>query len=120
MAPINARATMSAPASNTHAHQRTGGKPTKPTQLTHRTRGQRDNNGEDQGLDNNGKKGNPEDQRHIGTTGLIVSALSQSLPPPREESLGTITVGSEPYGVAVSPDGTKAYVVNRLSNNVSV
>jgi len=32
----------------------------------------------------------------------------------------TITVGSTPYGVTVSPDGTKAYVSNYGSNTVSV
>jgi|GEM_PF-2192927 len=33
---------------------------------------------------------------------------------------GTITVGSNPFGVAVSPDGTKVYVTNYGSNSVSV
>ena len=32
----------------------------------------------------------------------------------------TITVGSGPIGVAVSPDGTKAYAVNISGNSVSV
>ncbi len=32
----------------------------------------------------------------------------------------TITVGSSPYGVAVSPNGSKAYITNGGSNNVSV
>ncbi len=31
-----------------------------------------------------------------------------------------VSVGSTPYGVAVSPDGTKVYVANRGSNTVSV
>jgi YVTN family beta-propeller protein len=34
--------------------------------------------------------------------------------------LGSITVGSNPYGVAVTPDGTKAYVTNYGSDTVSV
>ena len=32
----------------------------------------------------------------------------------------TINVGSQPGGVAVTPDGSKVYVANFLSNNVSV
>jgi YVTN family beta-propeller protein len=32
----------------------------------------------------------------------------------------TVTVGTNPYGVAVNPAGTRVYVVNRDSNNVSV
>jgi YVTN family beta-propeller protein len=32
----------------------------------------------------------------------------------------TVNVGSNPYGVAVSPDGTKIYVANRGDNTVSV
>ena len=32
----------------------------------------------------------------------------------------TVTVGNNPFGVAVTPDGTKVYVANRVSNNVSV
>jgi YVTN family beta-propeller protein len=31
-----------------------------------------------------------------------------------------ITVGSNPSGVAVTPDGTKTYVANYNSNNISV
>ena len=32
----------------------------------------------------------------------------------------TVTVGSSPIGVAVTPDGTKVYVTNYDSNTVSV
>ncbi|MEU0674582.1 IPT/TIG domain-containing protein [Streptomyces sp. NPDC006172] len=32
----------------------------------------------------------------------------------------TITVGTEPQGIALTPDGTRAYVANRASNTVSV
>ena len=32
----------------------------------------------------------------------------------------TITVGTDPWGVAFSPDGTKAYVTNRSTNDVRV
>jgi DNA-binding beta-propeller fold protein YncE len=32
----------------------------------------------------------------------------------------TIPVGGGPFGVAVSPDGSKVYVANTVSNNVSV
>ncbi len=34
--------------------------------------------------------------------------------------LATITVGTAPEGVGVTPDGTKLYVVNKFSNNVMV
>jgi len=34
--------------------------------------------------------------------------------------VATATVGSAPYGVAITPDGTRVYVANTLSNNVSV
>jgi YVTN family beta-propeller protein len=33
---------------------------------------------------------------------------------------GTVTVGQNPFGVAVTPDGTKIYVANQNSGNVSV
>ncbi len=33
---------------------------------------------------------------------------------------GNITVGASPFGVAVSPDGSKAFVTNYISNTVSV
>jgi len=32
----------------------------------------------------------------------------------------TVKVGFDPYGVAVTPDGKKAYVANSNDNNVSV
>ena len=32
----------------------------------------------------------------------------------------TVTVGTNPYGVAVTPDGSKVYVANAGSNSVSV
>jgi len=34
--------------------------------------------------------------------------------------IATIPVGSEPRGVAASPDGSRVYVTNRNSNNASV
>jgi YVTN family beta-propeller protein len=34
--------------------------------------------------------------------------------------IATVPVGSQPYGVAVSPDGTRAYIANGGSDNVSV
>ncbi len=34
--------------------------------------------------------------------------------------VGSIPVGNQPYGIAVSPDGTRAYVGNNVSNTVSV
>src|SRR5262245_44552758 len=32
----------------------------------------------------------------------------------------TLEVGTEPYGVAITPNGTKVYVTNSCSNSVSV
>src|SRR5690606_10111281 len=34
--------------------------------------------------------------------------------------IATIPVGTFPYGVAVSPNGTRVYIINELGNNVSV
>jgi len=34
--------------------------------------------------------------------------------------IATVPVGSYPQAIAVSPDGTRAYVTNMISNNVSV
>ena len=34
--------------------------------------------------------------------------------------IGTIPVGANPLGVAITPDGKKVYVANRYSNNISV
>ncbi len=34
--------------------------------------------------------------------------------------VATVAVGSNPVGVAITPDGTRAYVANQLSNSVSV
>jgi YVTN family beta-propeller protein len=34
--------------------------------------------------------------------------------------IATVPVGLSPYGVAVSPDGTKVYVANQDSNNISI
>ena len=39
---------------------------------------------------------------------------------PTNKVTATIAVGSEPFGVAVTPDGSKVYVANGASNNVSV
>ena len=39
---------------------------------------------------------------------------------PQTTVTATVTVGSYPWGVAVSPDGTKVYVTNHGNNNVSV
>jgi YVTN family beta-propeller protein len=40
--------------------------------------------------------------------------------PPTAETTGTIAVGNRPLGVAVSPDGRRAYVSNYVSGTVSV
>ena len=34
--------------------------------------------------------------------------------------VATVAVGTFPFAVAVTPDGTHAYVTNEFSNNVSV
>ena len=34
--------------------------------------------------------------------------------------VATVTVGTAPFATAVTPDGTRAYVANQLSNSVSV
>ena len=34
--------------------------------------------------------------------------------------MATIAVGTEPYGVSVTPDGMKVYVTNSNTNTVSV
>ena len=34
--------------------------------------------------------------------------------------MATIGTGSDPTGIAVTPDGTRVYAVNRVSDNVSV
>ncbi|SFE33447.1 YVTN family beta-propeller repeat protein [Spirosoma endophyticum] len=47
-----------------------------------------------------------------GTVSVINTATNQVV--------STIGVGSSPYGVSVSPDGSRVYVANQLSNNVSV
>ena len=51
-----------------------------------------------------------------------VTALAQTTPAwaAQYDVTATITVGSKPRGVAVSPDGTTAYVANSFSNTVSV
>ena len=51
-----------------------------------------------------------------------VTALAQTTPAwaAQYDVTATITVGSKPRGVAVSPDGTTAYVANFWSHTVSV
>ncbi len=48
-----------------------------------------------------------------GTVSVISTATNTVIGSP-------ITVGSHPWGVAVTPDGSKVYVANALSNTVSV
>ena len=47
-------------------------------------------------------------------------ATFRSSTPSTNTVVATVTVGSAPYGVAITPDGTRVYVSNTLSNNVSV
>ena len=51
-----------------------------------------------------------------------VTAIAQTTPAwaAQYDVTATITVSTGPRGVAVSPDGTKAYVTNFTTNNVSV
>jgi PGF-pre-PGF domain-containing protein len=49
------------------------------------------------------------------TSGGTVSVIKTS-----DNSVTTVTVGSGPSGVAVSPDGSKVYVANNLGKTVSV
>ena len=51
-----------------------------------------------------------------------VTALAQTTPAwaAQYDVTATITVGTGPRGVAVSPDGTKAYVANGSADTVSV
>jgi len=50
------------------------------------------------------------------TGGNTVNVISTA----KNTVVSTITVGSEPVGVCVSPDGSKVYVTNTLSASVSV
>ena len=52
----------------------------------------------------------------VGNPGNSVSVITTT----DNTVIATIAVANQPLGVAFSPDGTKAYVVNRLSNNVTV
>jgi YVTN family beta-propeller protein len=47
-----------------------------------------------------------------------VSVIDTAINPP--QVVATVPVGTNPAGVAVTPDGTHAYVTNFFSNNVSV
>ena len=51
-----------------------------------------------------------------------VTAIAQTTPAwaAQYDVTATITVGDNPFGVAFSPDGTKAYVANYNANTVSV
>ena len=48
------------------------------------------------------------------------SRLSPRAQPPTAKTTDTITVGNRPLGVAVSPDGRRAYISNYVSDTVSV
>lgn len=62
--------------------------------------------------------------RHILLVGLVATTLSFSSSPAQAADgpavTATITVGSQPWGVAFSPDGTKAYVGNSGSDTISI
>ncbi len=50
----------------------------------------------------------------------VVSLATNTIPPPLNTVTNTITVGSDPWGVAFSPNGAYAYVTNYYSGTVSV
>ena len=52
--------------------------------------------------------------------GVTVTAQHTPAWAAQYDVIATIPVGNYPNGVAFSPDGTKAYVTNRLGNSVSV
>ena len=60
--------------------------------------------------------------RTLAQNAYITNFLSNnvSVIPTTNAVTATITVGGEPEGVAVSPDGSKVYVANPASNTVSV
>src|SRR5262249_41635121 len=49
----------------------------------------------------------------ISGTVSVINAASR-------EVVGTISVGAEPYGIALTPNGTKLYVTNARSDDISV
>ena len=60
----------------------------------------------------------------LAAVALAATALASATPAnaaaDQPTVVGSITVGSGPQGVAVSPDGTRTYVTNVLDNTVSV
>ena len=50
----------------------------------------------------------------------VVSLATNTIPPPLNTVTNTITVGSDPWGVAFAPNGAYAYVANPGSGTVSV
>ena len=53
----------------------------------------------------------------VGVTAIAQTTPAWAAP---YDVTATIAVGTDPWGVAFSPDGTKAYVTNRVTNDVSV
>lgn len=54
------------------------------------------------------------------TFALVALVGGAATAAPTLDSVTTIAVGSTPWGMAVTPDGTEAYVANNASNSVSV
>jgi YVTN family beta-propeller protein len=62
-----------------------------------------------------------------GTVGYVVQSYNTTTPGtvtvisiPAHTTLATITVGAFPFAFTLSPDGTRLYVTNQISNTVSV
>lgn len=51
---------------------------------------------------------------------FLAISLVQSLPARAAATVTTVVVGTAPWGVAITPDGSKAYIGNSGSSNVSV
>lgn len=56
----------------------------------------------------------------FATIGMFGLSAQVAAPAGAQTTVATIGVGSLPYDVAITPDGSAAYVVNLSSNNVSV
>ncbi|MCA1005666.1 beta-propeller fold lactonase family protein [Rhodococcus hoagii] len=57
----------------------------------------------------------------VGAAALTVAALVAGVSPASADTVTTtIPVGTQPFGVAITPDGTRAYITNAAGNTVSV
>ena len=56
----------------------------------------------------------------IASPGLAQDSIGIAAKPPQNTVITTVVVGTQPLGIAVSPDNQTVYVANQGSNNVSV